>query len=572
MKKWINNWKLRRKLSVAYVVLALVPMMILTLYNFTETKELILKESYKNIDYDAEQTKNNIEALVTSYSTIMDVLYMDKYLSSYMVKDYTNESYWEMFSYIDKRLQGISTLIPDIKQISIYSTNKTIPNDNYYFYQKSDLDEAIFTKGIEANGRTIIAGQIEEDGKTYIILERLMNYYATGGIENMLVVMVDATSWNSKWGTSDTDIKRVFLDNQSNILIGDLQKDQNDKTTSQIIDEWNNIKSEKGSIYFEHSGKIAIIKDMSLETKLLVYKDQSKLANEAWKISRKILIIFTVISVFVGMAIRFYTRYFTERVEDVVYAAQRLTEGKFDYVLKDMGKDEIGQISEAFNTLSKSLQKLIYENYEKKVKIQSSELNLLQEQINPHFLYNALSVISSLAMREGNNKTIESVQYLSAFYRISLNKGRQHLAIAEELQLLKSYMKIQKLRFDSSVEITYDVSQDVLQYRMIKLILQPLVENAIHHGRKSEETVLNINVRIFEDKQGIIFEVQDDGQGMSLEKLRELKRAIQNEEGGYGLRNVNIRIKLYYGQAYGMMIESQSNIGTLVRVEIPKVI
>ena len=107
---------------------------------------------------------------------------------------------------------------------------------------------------------------------------------------------------------------------------------------------------------------------------------------------------------------------------------------------------------------------------------------------------------------------------------------------------------------------------------MIKLILQPLVENAIHHGRKSEEEVLHINVRVFEENQLIIFEVEDDGQGMSPEKLNELKRTIQKEEGGYGLRNVDIRIKLYYGEAYGIMVRSQYNIGTLVRVEIPKTI
>ena len=454
MKKWINNWKLSKKLNVAYVVLALIPMMIVTLYNFTETKELILKESYKNIDHDAKQTKNNIETLLTSYSTIMDELYMDKYINSYMVRDYTKESYWEMFSYIDKRLQSIRTLIPDIKKISIYSTNKTLPNDNNYFYQKENLDHELFKKGIEANGRTIIAGKIEEDGKSYIILERVLNYFATGGIENILVVKVDATNWNAKIGVLDEDIKRVFLDDQGNILIGEPEKNPNDRMIDQIIHEWDNIKDQSANIYFEHLGKIAVVEDIALDTKLLVYKDQGQIANEAWKLSRKILIIFAILSVFVSIAIRFYTRYFTERVDDVVYAAQRLTEGKFDYMLKDMGEDEIGQISEAFNLLSKSLQKLIYENYEKKVKIKSSELNLLQEQINPHFLYNALSVISSLAMREGNTKTIESVQYLSTFYRISLNKGKQQLTIAEELALLKSYMKIQKLRFDSSIEIT----------------------------------------------------------------------------------------------------------------------
>ena len=570
MKKWITNWDLRKKLNMAYVVLALIPMMVVTLYNFTQTKELILKESYKNMDHDAQQTKNNIEEWLTSYSTIMDVLYMDKYLNNYMVRDYTDESYWEMFSYIDKRLQGISTLNPDIKGISIYSTNRTLPQDNYYFYQKEDLAEDIFEKGKRANGKTVFAGKFEQDGRSYIRLERLLNYYVTGDIENMLVVVIDATNWDTKLGTLDKDIKKVFLHGHNNVIFGGLEEDQTDQMASQIIEQWDYIEQESGSIYLEDLDKIVIVKDMMLDTRLLVYKDQNKLANEAWKISRKILIIFVVISGLVGIAIYFYTQLFARRVDHVVYAAQRLTDGKFDYTLKNMGEDEIGKISKAINTLSRSLENLIYENYEKKVKLKSSELNLLQEQINPHFLYNALSVISSLAMREGNTKTIESVQYLSSFYRISLNKGKQHLTIREELELLESYMKIQKLRFDSSIDIKYDVSQDVLHYRTIKLILQPLIENAIHHGRKDVEDVLHINVRIFGERDRIVFQVQDDGQGITAEKLKELKEAIEKEEGGYGLRNVSVRVKLNYGPKYGMSIQSAPKRGTLIRVEIPK--
>ena len=570
MKKWINNWELRKKLIVAYLILALIPMLVVTLYNFTETKELILNESYKNMDHDAEQSKNNIEAQLRSYLTIMDVLYMDQYLNSYMVKDYTDESYWEMFSYIDKRLQGIRTLNPYISRISIYSSNKTLPQDNYYFYQKEDLAAGMFAKGIKTNGKTVFAGSYEQDGKSYIIVERLLNYYVTGSIENILVLVIDATDWESNLVTVDKGVKKVLLDHYNNIIFESLDEDQDNHVTDQIIKEYSRIEQKSGSIYVADLEITIVVKDMILDTKLLLYKDQKKLANEAWKIARKILIIFGFISVLVGFGIYFYTLYFTRRVDDVVYAAQRLTDGKFDYVLENMGEDEIGKISKALNTLSRSLQKLIYENYDKKVKLKSSELNLLQEQINPHFLYNALSVISSLAMREGNTKTIESVQYLSAFYRISLNKGKQHLTIAEELQLLESYLKIQKLRFDSSIEIAYDVNKDVLHYRTIKLILQPLIENAIHHGRKSEQDVLHIIVRIFEKRQRIIFEVQDDGQGITPEKLKELKEAIEKEEGGYGLRNVSIRVKLYYGQAYGMSIQSEPKIGTLVRVEIPK--
>ena len=195
-------------------------------------------------------------------------------------------------------------------------------------------------------------------------------------------------------------------------------------------------------------------------------------------------------------------------------------------------------------------------------------MNLLQEQINPHFLYNALSVISSMAIREGGKKTVQSVRYLADFYRISLNKGRQTVSVQEELDLLQNYMKIQKLRFGDAVDISYDADREILPCRTIKLILQPLVENAIHHGTRGEE-VLHISVRVGQDGNRIFYEVSDDGLGIEPEKLVQLRTELKQSQEGFGLKNVDIRVKLNYGKEYGVTINSVYGKGTCIRVEIP---
>jgi two-component system sensor histidine kinase YesM len=174
-------------------------------------------------------------------------------------------------------------------------------------------------------------------------------------------------------------------------------------------------------------------------------------------------------------------------------------------------------------------------------------------------------------MRERNEKTTQSIRYLSDFYRISLNKGKQILSIQEELQLLKEYMKIQELRFEESIHITYEVKRELLPYRTIKLILQPLVENAIQHGRRSEEEVLHIQITIEEERDKVIFLVEDDGIGIEAERLHELQEKLRHSEEGYGLKNVDIRVKLNYGEEYGVKIASQLGKGTKVRVDIPKI-
>ena len=165
---------------------------------------------------------------------------------------------------------------------------------------------------------------------------------------------------------------------------------------------------------------------------------------------------------------------------------------------------------------------------------------------------------------------MQSVRYLSDFYRLSLNKGAQVITVEEEVELLQNYMKIQRIRFEDSLEIDYDIDPKTLHYTTIKLILQPLVENAIHHARR-EESVLHIHVRVFCLSGRIQYEVEDDGIGIEPEILKQLQEELTKMEGGFGLKNVDVRVRLNYGNEYGVSIASQLGHGTTVRVDIPQV-
>lgn len=219
--------------------------------------------------------------------------------------------------------------------------------------------------------------------------------------------------------------------------------------------------------------------------------------------------------------------------------------------------------------MGEQIHTLIEESYKKELDRKISELNLLQEQINPHFLYNALSSISVLAMGNGDKAASRAILYLSDFYRITLSKGKQDITIREELNLLESYLKIQRMRFGDSIEVEYELDESLLDVHVVKLTLQPIVENAIHHGRDDDSEVFHILIRLFEEQEKTVFEVIDDGCGMDPEKLMELQNSMNHSEGGYGLRNVNIRIKLQYGPQYGVYIESERGFGTKIRIEFP---
>lgn len=571
IKKWFSNLSFLSKMIWVYIIFGVIPMLGLTSYSYIQTKQILQEQSYLDIKQYIETTGKGIESVFKPYKTIMGMLYTNQMMTGYLSMDYTDLSYSEMFYYIDGSMKNIFVLNPNLKFIRFYSDNKTLPNDNYYFYQKEELDEEFIGVAERNRGKIMIGGIIENKEEPYITLVCKMNYYSSGGVTNYLALGISQEDLNQYLKQGDAN-KKVYLINYNGMILASSEKKQVRQNISDILEGWENISEQNVKSYnFENNSKIVSIRrEQDMGMWLLVTIDQKSLFQEARMVSKKILIIFLLISLFAFLMILAYSRFMAKRVGKIVYATKRLGEGKFDYILKDMGQDEIGQISDAFNLMNEQIQILIKENYRKKILIKSSEMNLLQEQINPHFLYNALAVISSIAMREGGNKTVESVSNLANFYRKSLNKGRQAISVQEEVELLKSYMKIQMIRFSDMVNISYDIDTQVLSYRTIKLILQPLVENSINHGR-SEDEVLHIQVRVGQKSDRVFYEVKDDGIGIEREKLLKLRSQLKESQGGFGLKNVDIRIKLNYGDDYGVKIQSVYEKGTCIYVEIPKI-
>ena len=557
-------------MTMIYVIFAVLPMIFVTAYNYIQTSRILQEKSYQDMQQNMETAGKSLETFFESYSTIMDLLYTNQTMYNYLGIDYTELSYGEMFYYTDRQLlHNTLSLFPSIHRISFYSDNDTLPRDNYYFYQLDQLPGGFQEKASKKAGSAVAGGIVKEGGKKYAGLIRKMNYYSSGGIENYLVILVDTQELSERLLQNSGSRQTYLIEAGGQILAASDVKAEG-RRLSGFIPEWRRIADCGGSYTLEQADGpvICMSLDVGMGMKLVMTEDQKSLLKEAEAVTRRIRTVFAVSSLLVFGAIYLYGRMSAARVDKVVYAAKRLGEGQFDYILRDMGGDEIGQIAGAFNLLNERIQILIQDNYEKKLMIKSSEMNLLQEQINPHFLYNALSVISSMSMRENGKRTVECLRYLADFYRISLNKGREVISIEQELDLLQNYMKIQKIRFGEDVVIRYEADEDVLQCRTIKLILQPLVENAIHHGRREEE-VLTVGVSVRRREERVIYEVCDDGLGIEPEKLVQLRTELKQSQEGYGLKNVDIRVKLRYGEGYGVSIMSIPDKGTCVRVEIP---
>ncbi len=235
-------------------------------------------------------------------------------------------------------------------------------------------------------------------------------------------------------------------------------------------------------------------------------------------------------------------------------------------------KDEIGQLGHAFNKMLERIQNLISMVYVEQKQKRQAELSALQAQIKPHFLYNTFDTLHWMAKKYGANDIIFVIHCLTNLFRIGLSKGNETIMVFEEVEHVENYLAIQKIRYEDILDYEITVDKDVKRLYIHKLILQPIVENAIYHGIKGMRKKGKIDIRVYREGDLLMLRISDNGVGIGEEKLEKLRDALQNGnrgEMGYGMFNVNERICLSYGKAYGLTIDSEKNEGTVITIKYP---
>ena len=235
--------------------------------------------------------------------------------------------------------------------------------------------------------------------------------------------------------------------------------------------------------------------------------------------------------------------------------------------------DEAGVLSDSLNTMIDKINELLEQVTTEQVRLRKAEFELLQSQINPHFLYNTLDAIIWLAEAGEQKKVVSMVRSLSEFFRTSLNRGKDIISVKEELLHVRSYLEIQQVRYQDILNYDIDVPAELGNYLIPKITIQPLVENALYHGIKNKRGSGTIHIRGSRQEDFLVIEIEDDGIGISKERLWQVNDGIQKKiltgKDIYGLYNVNERVRLNFGEAYGIDIQSTYGEGTLVRILLP---
>lgn len=235
------------------------------------------------------------------------------------------------------------------------------------------------------------------------------------------------------------------------------------------------------------------------------------------------------------------------------------------------GTKEVVELSQSFEHMVGQIQELMSQVRNEEITLRKTELKALQAQINPHFLYNTLDAIGWMCEEERSKEAVEMVNALARLFRISISRGHELIPIRSELQHAESYLQIQSHRYKNQFSYSFDVQEECLDYLCNKITLQPIIENAIYHGINGLVDEGEIRISCRADGDDILFTVEDNGTGMEPEQVQAILRKERSDHTGIGIKNVNDRLKIYFGPAYGITIDSVPDEGTRVYIRMPKV-
>ena len=564
MKKllhWFNGIKLRYKLAIFYSLFCFLPVMLLFWLSFLQMRSIIDDKGKMNLQSYLQQSVSSMDRTLDGYNSLSDYIAFDRTLAEVFSMEYGTpyEQYEQLTQKVDPILRTASYFHGGMQQITIYTDNGMVKHDTTVA-PVSEIEETDwYQKTLEHPGLNWFANYQEE---TLFSARKLAFSGAREGV-NILYMDVDYQKLFTPYAETLISECGLYITDQEGKLVFEESrfsgKNQNyDLTYSEFLEQ-----RDRGSADY------TILCEQSNTTGWTVWLYQPVgLAGESMRPIGVMAGVTILICIFAAVLAYFITSGMVSgRIERLTCLMQEVQEGSMDMQVGSDDRDEIGMLYRGFGSMMKRIRTLINEVYLGKITQKEAELKALQAQINPHFLYNTLSLINWKALAAGEEDISRMTLAMSTFYRTALNRGRNVLQVEAELSNTRAYLEIQSMLHDGDFDYEIEVQPEILQCESLNLILQPLVENAIHHGiEEKTDGRGKISVRGWKEDNCVWFMVEDNGVGME-QKVAD--KILTMESKGYGVRNVDERIRLCYGEKYAMKVESVVGKGTKMTIHFP---
>lgn len=554
----MKNTKLKYKLGLIYLVTSILPIMVLFSFSYFQIKKMLMEKDTKTIQTFLYQSTEVVDNQIQIYDNLSNYISFNETISRIVSYDYKSnyEMYNQFVNIMDPMLASLKYFHNDVNKVTIY-TDKDIKHDETIAPISEISGKWWFN---DACNKSDLEWYADNDSKI-LFSARKMPMLDKSNMLGILYIGVDYNKVFDTYTQNIDDNYGVFVTDENGNVIYEYSKFQ---------DEFQDMQLDYGQLANTgNNSKYLIINEKSDSTNWTawMYKPKSLVIQSVQPMMTMMLVTFILSISAATMAILSLSKLVTKRIGKLKDNMKEVEKGNFVIWVKKGQNDEIGELIDGFGNMIVRIQNLISEVYEAKINQKEYEMRALRAQINPHFLYNSLSLINWKALELGENDISQITLALSNYYRTSLNKGGNTLSLEMELSNVKSYLQIQSMMHDNNFDIEINVEEQILQCETLNLLLQPLVENAINHGidlKLEGRGKITITGKL---QDGLVYlKIEDNGVGMDQETL---KNYLNQNSSGYGAKNVNQRIILYYGEAYEMKVESGVNQGTQITIVFP---
>ncbi len=565
------------KLFVSFTVISIVPILILGTLTYTISSRVSMNNLESQATDTIDKATASLERTIDEYKSAISYFCNDKEMIDMISADnVTEDSHTSIYQKMFIMMAGKPTTVAMhlIKADGTFSLSTSVIPEEYNV--KNHSDWGVFRKLNKTDTTVVYSNRfVSQNGKNYC-MAIAHNIRSNGKIIGYIIVDIPADVFRTALDAVNPSLPIKFTVTDENyyllydeMFLGKNQTFLDTDFRNRIVQSQQNRK-----LYLEDPQRFITWNTTNGRNSLLVL---SAIPVELVVMSNNYIAI-TTFAVAIGaillclIILPFIIHSLTKPLNAIVGTMNRVQDGDTQARVVIKNDDEFGFIGTSLNSMLDNLNELFQTNLEKQNRLRLAELKALHAQINPHFLYNTLDSIKWLAKLNGVDDIVLIVSQLGRLLKNSINNQRDSVKISEEMALVESYLSIQKIRYGNKFDVDIQVDELIKQCVVPKLIIQPIVENAIIHGIEDKIGKAHLTIRAWKESNKIIFEVTDDGVGISEEDLANIQYKSQPENLGnnsIGLANVDKRIKLYYGKEYGLGITSGVNVGTVTRITMP---
>lgn len=577
------------KLIFYFIVLIIFPVLITVSITNIKSNEIISKKIDESINNNIHQVKVSVDDILENSKYVLNVFILDndfkKLLNRHMKVD-SPYDFNRMLDVVDLLSKLVNNSV-GIDSIYVYDINDNIiMTSSKSILENTDFQSSyIYTEAVKrgrtgqwiANSRTLPPFMASDNLVTYVMPIKIYEEDLTVGYafinvnERTLYKYLDGVKFNGSGSMMIANGKDEIISYYDKNMLGkNKTPDFYYKSLSlRGIDKFPMKIDNGNTLVFMESSAVSGLYYFALVPVTNINREILTLRN--------IIMLVCILTVcFAILLSTFFSKSIYIPINRMVSAMGKLVfRPDFDYFIKEKRKDEFGILYNSFNEMVKGIKQLFEQLFQEKLKKKEAQLKFLQAQINPHFLYNTLNSIYCISKLHNVNEITELSYALTNFFRISFSGGLEFIKVREMLDQIGYYLRIQNIRYKDQFELTMDVDEELMDFPVLKFLLQPLVENSIVHGMKNIEGKGLIEITGYIVNDNIKFTVRDNGFGISQDGLEKIQNSLYQlsdevESGNtFALRNIHRRIRLHYGEKYGIRIFSTEGEGTVVEVILP---